>query len=194
MIFKQDFKKLYVRAAFIFGWWISTLLYIIFFLRSSFDSKEVIFVSFIVLFPLLWCLSYYWYYFKIVDDVLIKNIFGRVKSIPIKDITELSYEANPARPLVYITFNKSNGGEDYIEFTTGVWSPNTLYSLNQELQRKNPNIQVKFDEKTRKNFEKDKDYHLHHPNNIFGWVGLGLKQIIWGLLLAVILVAIQRYL
>ena len=145
-----------------------------------------------LLFPLIIYFSYYWYYFEINDGYLNKFIFNKTKSIKIEDITELSYEDNPARPLVYITFNKPNGGEDYFEFTTGVWSPNTLHELNDELQRKNPNIVIKIDEKTKKQFEKEKDYHLQNPKRIIGWAILGLKQISLGVGLGFVIVIILK--
>lgn len=192
MIYRQDFKKLFVRAGFIFGSFATFLVYGLTFNVIEFELQDSLFLAFAVLFPTLWCLSYLWYFFRTTDNELIKQIFGKVKSIQIQDITELSYEDNPARPLVYITFKKPGGGEDYIEFTTGVWSPHTLLTLNQELQQKNPNIKIKFDEKTKKDFEKDKDYHLNHPKNLFGWIVLGIKQMLWGILLAGVLVLIKE--
>jgi hypothetical protein len=194
MVFRQDFKKIYVRALFLFGTFGTFIVYGIWFNTITFGFQDLLFLIFIVLFPTLWCLSYYWYYLKTTDTELIKVIFGKVKSIPIEDITELSYENNPARPLVYITFNTPTGREDYIEFTTGVWSPHTLHTLNAELQRRNLNIEVKFDEKTKKHFEKDKDYHLHHPTGVFGWVLLGIRQISVGVVTSIILIAILKYL
>lgn len=159
-----------------------------------FELQDVIFLTILFFLPTIWCLSYSWYYFEVTNNELIKKIFGKVKSIPIRDIRELSYESNPARPLVYVIFNKPNGGEDYIEFTTGVWSPHTLYSLNEALQSKNSNINVKFDEKTKKNFEEDRNYHLGHPKSMFGWIILGLKQLLWGVALGVLLILILKYL
>lgn len=193
MIFRQDIKKLYVRAVFLFGSFVTLLVYGLF-KNVEFGLEDIVFIAGMILFPVFWCLSYYWYFFELTDTNLVKRIFGKVKSIPIKDITELSYVDNPARPLVYINFTTSSGREDYIEFTTGVWSPHTLYSLNDALQSKNPNIQIKFDEKTRKSFEQDKDYHSNHPQTAILWIGLGLKQLAWGVSLSILLIALYKYL
>ncbi len=193
MIFRQDIKKIYVRDLFLFGSFAAFVIYGLGFNEVSFSLQDLLFIIFIILFGMLGLLSYYWYFFEVTDKKLVKHIFSKVKSIQIQDITELSYVDNPARPLVYITYNKANGGEDYIEFTTGVWSPHTLLTLNQELQQKNPNIKIKFDDKTKKDFEKDKDYHLNHPKNLFGWIVLGIKQMLWGVALSAILIGIKRY-
>ena len=193
MIFRQDFKKIYVRDLFLFGSFVTFVIYGVEFNNIKFSLQDLLFIIFIILFATLGCLSYYWYYFEVRDAQLIKHMFGRSKFFSIPTITELSYENNPVRPLVYITFNKP-GDADHIEFTTAVWAPNTLYSLNRALQNVNPNINIRFDEKTRKNLEKDKDYHLNHPRNVFGWVFLGLKQIILGSFLSVVLIMVLKYL
>ena len=193
MVFKQDFKKVFVRDLFLFGSFATFAIYGVGFNNIDFELQDLFFIIFIILFAVLGCLSHYWYYFEVTDKELVKHIFGTVKSIPVSSIKELSYENNPARPLVYIVFNKPNGNEDYIEFTTSIWAPNTLYSLNETLHSKNLDIKIRFDDKTQKHFEKDKDYHLSHPKSIFGWIILGLKQVILGSLVSVILIAILEY-
>lgn len=194
MIFRQDIKKIYVRAIFLFGTFITMIVYGVSFNEIIFGSQDIIFLIILLSLLIVWFLSYYWYYFEVTQEVLIRKTFGMVKSIPISSITELSYEDNPARPIVYVVFKKRDESKSYIEFTTGLWSPFTLHSLNEILTKENPNIIVKFDEKTQKNFEKDRAYHLGYPKNIFSWILLGSKQLSLGVLMGIILILVLKYL
>ena len=191
MLYRQDIKKLYSSVLFLFASLGTLFVYAYVFNGATFRLEDALVLIFAVTFFILWLLAYRWYYFETNDHELIRHLYGNIKTIPISEIVEVSYEDNPARPLANVIFNIPNGRE-YLQLTTGAWNPHTLLSLNRDIQQKNPNIVIRIDNRTKKRFEKEKDYHLQHPKNIFGWIVLGLRQLLAGGLVGLILVVLLK--
>ena len=193
MIFNLDFKKVFVRALFLIGLFAFPVVWGIKFNNVVLYKTDIIPVAILFLFPLIWLLSYKWDYFLLENSNLTKYFILKQKTIPIEDITELSYKHTPATPLCYITF-KTGTSEDYVSFPFGLWTPYRLLQFNEALLKINPNISIIYDQKSQKDFEQDKDYHLTNPKNIFGWIALGFKQFFLGSIVGAILIAIRKLL
>lgn len=163
--FKQDYYKTFRGFWFLLGFGGIVLPFTMFIQKTTYDTKNlVVLVVIILILPAMLLAKYLQGYLAIDDEMLlISKIFWQVR-IPIGKIQAVSYEARVNTFVIVILYEEKSKSRRYT-VAADFLNTKTLLALNEALLRKNPNIEIRNDERSKDWQTRNVNQHLKAPDS-----------------------------